>query len=75
MVAGLRPAETFALCFEDIDCVNCTISVNKQITEEASGKRVIKQPKTDFSTRVVDVPLVVIREVIKIRYALEAAQK
>ena len=75
LLGGLRPAETFALCFDDIDCKSCTISINKQIVEESSGKMIIKQPKTEKSTRVVEVPLVVIQEVIKRRDALIAAQK
>lgn len=75
LLGGLRPAETFALCFDDIDCKNCTISINKQIVEESTGKMIIKQPKTEKSTRVVEVPLVVIQEVIKRRNALIAAQK
>ena len=74
LLGGLRPAETFALCFEDFDYNKCTVSINKQITEEASGKRVIKLPKTDNSTRTIELPFVVIKEVQKRQKALEYAR-
>ena len=74
LLGGLRPAETFALCFEDFDYDNCTVSINKQITEEASGKRIIKQPKTETSTRTIELPPMVIQEVLKRQRALEKAR-
>lgn len=75
LTAGLRPAETFALCFEDFDYSNCTVTVNKQIAEEASGKRVIKQPKTTGSTRTIELPLFVITEVRKREASLNEARQ
>ena len=75
LLGGLRPAETFALCFEDVDFKNCTISIDKQIVEESTGKLIIKEPKTDKSTRVIEVPLVLIQEIQKRKRALEEAQK
>ncbi len=75
LLGGLRPAETFGLCFEDFDFDNNTVTVDKQMVEETSGKRVIKQPKTTGSTRTIELPIVVMLEVKKRKKALDEARK
>lgn len=75
LTGGLRPAETFALCFDDIDYDNCTVSVNKQIVEETTGKRIIKQPKTEKSTRIVELPPETIKAIQAKQRALQDARE
>jgi len=65
VMGGLRPAEVFALCFEDFDYSKGTVDINKQLVEETDGKRIIKQPKTEGSKRTVELPRFVIEEVQK----------
>ena len=75
LTGGLRPAETFALCFEDIDFDNCTVSINKQIVEETTGKRIIKQPKTPKSNRTIELPLDTITAIWEKKRALQDARE
>ena len=82
LLGGLRPAETFALCFEDFDFKNNTVTINKQLVEETSGKRIIKFPKATKRTkkvvkpsiRTIEMPLVVMTEVRKRKKQLEEAR-
>ncbi len=64
LLGGLRPAETFALTFEDFDFTKKTITINKQVVEESGGKRKIKKPKSQINRTVV-VPDIVFDEVKK----------
>ena len=75
ITGGLRPAETFALCFEDIDFDNCTVSINKQLVEETTGKRIIKQPKTKKSRRVIELPIDTITAIRRKQRALQEARE
>ena len=62
LLCGTRPAETFALRFSDFDFQNKTLTINKQIVDE-EGALVIKNPKTKYSTRVIDVSDFLLSEV------------
>lgn len=75
LTGGLRPAETFALCFEDIDFDNCTVSINKQLVEETTGKRIIKDTKTEESTRTIELPLDTITAIRRKQRALQEARE
>ena len=75
LLGGTRPAETFALCFDDFDYNQNTVSINKQIVEEANGKRIIKQPKTEKSNRVIELPDIVIAEVKRREKTLRENEK
>lgn len=75
LTGGLRPAETFALCFNDIDYDKCTVSITKQMVEETTGKRIIKQPKTKKSTRIVELPPETIRAIQAKQRALQRARE
>lgn len=75
LTGGLRPAETFALCFNDIDYNKCTVSITKQIVEETTGKRIIKQPKTEYSERVIELPLNTIKAIQAKQRALQRARE
>ena len=75
LLGGLRPAENFCLCFDDFDFDNNTVTIDKQMVEEASGRRVIKQPKTDASTRTIELPIIVMLEVKKRKKALDEARE
>lgn len=56
MYAGLRRGELFALCWNDIDLENGTITVNKSVIMK-NGKPIIKQGgKTAAATRTVYIP-------------------
>lgn len=74
LLGGLRPAETFALCFSDFDYDKNTVSITKQFVEETNGKRILKQPKTEGSTRTIELPVLVIKEVQKREKALAEAR-
>lgn len=65
LLCGLRPAETFALTFDDIDAKTGLISINKQVVVETDGLRCIKPPKTIKSTRKVAYPKIILDEVKK----------
>ena len=54
LLAGTRPAETFALRFSDFDFQNKTITIDKQIVDE-EGALVFKNPKNEPSNREIDV--------------------
>lgn len=64
LLAGTRPAETFALRFSDFDFENKILTINKQIVDE-EGALVIKNPKTEDSTREIDISDYLLSEVKK----------
>ena len=64
LLCGTRPAETFALRFSDFDFKNNILSINKQIVDE-EGALVIKNPKTEDSTRDILVSDYLLSEVKK----------
>lgn len=64
LLCGTRPAETFALRFSDFDFKNKILTINKQIVDE-EGALVIKNPKTDESTRDIVVSDYLLSEVKK----------
>ncbi len=64
LLAGTRPAETFALRFSDFDFENQILHINKQIVDE-EGALVIKNPKTEESTRDILISDYLLSEVKK----------
>lgn len=59
-VGTMRRGEACAVTFDDIDYENCTIRINKGISETDDWKWVIHNPKTYNSYRTVRVPQYVI---------------
>lgn len=53
--SGLRFGECAALSWSDVDYKNNVIHINKTITQNASGQKVVGEPKTRTSKR--DIPL------------------
>lgn len=53
---GMRPAEVYALTWEDIDFKNNEISVNKSLTFRDGTSPVVTYPKTNSGIRVVQCP-------------------
>ncbi len=53
LMCGTRPAETFALTFNDFDFTNNILTIDKQIVNESS-MLVLKPPKTKASTRKIE---------------------
>lgn len=54
---GLRISETFAVCWNDVDFANCTISINKQLNYDEENKCFyLATPKTTNSVRVILAP-------------------
>lgn len=53
--SGLRFGECAALSWSDIDYKNNVIHINKTITQDENGKKVVGEPKTRTSKR--DIPL------------------
>ncbi len=53
LMCGTRPAETFALTFDDFDFTNNILNIDKQIVNENSTL-VLKPPKTIASTRKIE---------------------
>lgn len=74
LLAGTRPAETFALRFSDFDFENKTLTIDKQIVDE-EGALVIKNPKNDYSFRNIDISDYLISEVKKRMAYLEEQRK
>lgn len=65
---GLRRGEICALNLsEDIDYNNCTITVNKAISQNDDGEWVIKPPKTESSYRTVECPKWVVDKLAEAR--------
>ena len=65
---GLRRGEICALDLnKDIDYKNCTITVDKAISQNDNGDWVIKPPKTESSYRTVDCPKWVIDKLAEAR--------
>lgn len=52
---GLREGKMVALTLNDIDLVNCTISITKTY-QRVNRKDVIRSPKTASSVRIVSIP-------------------
>lgn len=59
-VGTMRRGEACAVTFGDIDCRNCTIRINKAVSETDEWEWVIHRPKTYDSYRTVRVPQYVI---------------
>ena len=58
---GLRRGEIAALDLsKDVDYDNCTVTVNKAMSNDSEGNWVIKSTKTYDSTRTIDAPVWVI---------------
>ncbi len=56
LVTGLRKGELVALLWDDLDTVNNTISVSKQLTHDKDGNLTVTRPKTETSIRQVSIP-------------------
>lgn len=54
--SGLRPAEVYALTWQDIDFKNNTVSVNKALQFGRTGKTSVGLPKTNKSIRTIPLP-------------------
>ncbi len=54
LMCGTRPAETFALTFNDFDFKNNILNIDKQIVKEKSSMLVLKPPKTEASNRQIE---------------------
>ncbi len=70
LLTGTRPAETFALQFSDFDFDNKTVTINKQIVDE-DGMMIIKNPKTETSTRTIEISDYLIAAVIERKKHIE----
>lgn len=55
-IGTMRRGEACAVTFDDVDCENCTIRINKGISETDDWKWVVSAPKTYHSYRTVRVP-------------------
>ena len=53
---GCRIGEALALTPEDIDLGNCSIRINKTFFR-SGGKDILGTPKTEYSERLVDIPV------------------
>lgn len=57
MYMGLRIGEILALRLTDIDLINKKLHIQRTITENRDGKKVIGiRPKTDYSNRIIPIP-------------------
>ena len=56
---GLRPAEIYALTWQDIDLKNGVIHVNKSLVFD-NGRPTVQHPKTNTSIRDVEAPRIVL---------------
>ena len=56
---GLRPAEIYALTWQDIDFKNGVIRVNKSLVFD-NGRPTVQHPKTNTSIRDVEAPRIVL---------------
>ena len=63
---GLRRSEVFALTWNDIDLKNKKLKINKAKVMDANSKYVLKGTKTTSSTRTLDIPLVVLNDLMDI---------
>lgn len=59
--SGMRPAEMFALTWNDIDFKNNTVTINKALQFTNSRVASVGLPKTDKSIRTIPVPAFVMR--------------
>lgn len=64
-VGTMRRGEACAVTFGDVDCENCTIRINKAVSETDRWEWVVHRPKTYDSYRTVRVPQYVI-DLIKV---------
>lgn len=74
LTTGLRPAECFALTWDDIDFKSRTLHVNQKISEENGGKLVLSVPKTAASIRPVDIPEVLLNELYEHKRRIHEAK-
>ena len=58
--SGMRPAEMYALTWNDIDFKNNTVTINKALQIEKSRLASVGLPKTDKSIRTIPLPAFVI---------------
>ena len=65
LCTGARTSENFCLCWQDINFSTKKLSINKRIVEEPGGILVISTPKTDQTTRDVDMPDILIEALYK----------
>lgn len=73
LFCGTRPAETFALTFNDVDFDEMTITINKQIVDEPGGYA-LKVPKNK-KPRTVPMPFIVANEIHNKKVLLEEIDK
>lgn len=59
---GLRRSELCALTWDDIDLKNRKLKINKGKVMDSKGKYIVKGTKTTNSTRTLDIPLVVLKD-------------
>lgn len=67
LTMGLRAGEVSGLCWEDIDFVNNTISINRIIISVKNKGLVFKKPKTEGSIRTISAPLELMLKLKKIK--------
>lgn len=58
--SGMRPAEMYALTWEDIDLKNHAVTINKALQFSSSRLASVGLPKTDKSIRTIPLPAFVI---------------
>lgn len=64
---GLRQGEAQALCWDDINFENNTISIVKTLTTKIKGKRyVIMPPKTKSSNRIMPIPKTLLNDLLEL---------
>ena len=63
---GLRRSELCAITWKDIDLENRKLKINKAKVMDAKGHYVIKGTKTTNSTRTLDIPQIVLADLVAI---------
>lgn len=54
---GIRTGELLALKWEDVDLIECTVTIRRTVAVDESGRVFIQEvPKTDDSTRTLNLP-------------------
>jgi len=56
LLCGLRLSEVGALCLEDINWEDCSINIDRALNYTPAEGNYIGDPKSDDSTRVIDLP-------------------
>lgn len=75
LCTGARTGENFALCWDDVNFATRKLNICKRIVEETGGVLVITTPKTQHTSRDVDIPDMLYDALYKKRNEQLAAKK